>query len=95
MCEIRQRTRMVGAFSDRQSALMLVATRLRHIADTKWGTRRYLDTERLRDLVAHARAIAKARSSQPAAVPLAEHGDHQLQNSPQSNVRILTDGTTF
>ena len=47
--EIRRRTRVVGAFPDGQSALMLVAARLRHIAGTKWGTRRYLDMDRLRD----------------------------------------------
>jgi hypothetical protein len=39
---------VVGAFPDGQSALMLVAARLRHIAGTKWGTRRYLDMDRLR-----------------------------------------------
>jgi transposase-like protein len=49
MREIRRRTRVVGAFPDGQSALMLVAARLRHIAGTKWGTRCYLDMERLRE----------------------------------------------
>ena len=49
MREIRRRTRVVGAFPDGQSALMLVAARLRHIAGTKWGTRRYLDMERLKE----------------------------------------------
>jgi putative transposase len=39
---IRRRTRVVGAFPDGHSALMLVAARLRHIASTKWGKRRYL-----------------------------------------------------
>jgi transposase-like protein len=43
MREIRRRTRVVGAFPDGESALMLVAARLRHIAGTKWSTRRYLD----------------------------------------------------
>ena len=43
--EVRRRTRVVGAFPDGQSALMLVAARLRHIAATKWGTKRYLATE--------------------------------------------------
>jgi hypothetical protein len=38
----------VGAFPDGQSALMLVAARLRHIAGTKWGTRHYLDMDRQR-----------------------------------------------
>lgn len=47
MKEIRRRTRVVGAFPDGQSALMLVAARLRHIAGTKWGLRRYLNMERL------------------------------------------------
>jgi hypothetical protein len=28
---------------------MLVAARLRHVAGTKWGTRRYLDMNRLRE----------------------------------------------
>lgn len=47
MREVRRRTRVVGAFPDGNSALMLVAARLRHIAGTKWGTRRYLDMELL------------------------------------------------
>jgi transposase-like protein len=49
MREIRRRTRVVGSFPDGHSALMLVAARLRHIAGTKWGTRRYLDMDRLRE----------------------------------------------
>lgn len=47
--EVRRRTRVVGAFPDGQSALMLVAARLRHTAGTRWGTRRYLDMNRLRE----------------------------------------------
>ena len=43
MREVRRRTRVVGAFPDGNSALMLVAARLRHIAGTRWGTRRYLN----------------------------------------------------
>ena len=43
MKEIRRRTRVVGAFPDGNSALMLVAARLRHIAGTRWSTKRYLD----------------------------------------------------
>ncbi len=49
MREIRRRTRVVGAFPDGRSALMLVAARLRHIAGTRWGTKHYLDMERLRE----------------------------------------------
>jgi putative transposase len=48
MREIRRRTRVVGAFPDGQSALNLAAARLRHIAGTRWSTRRYLDMTPLR-----------------------------------------------
>lgn len=47
MREIRRRTRVVGAFPDGKSALMLVVARLRHVAGTRWGTRKYLDMTRL------------------------------------------------
>jgi putative transposase len=40
--EVRRKTRAVGAFPDGKSALLLAATRLRHVASTKWGMRRYL-----------------------------------------------------
>jgi transposase-like protein len=46
--EIRRRTRVVGAFPDGESALMLVAARLRYVAGTQWGTRRYLNLALLR-----------------------------------------------
>jgi len=47
--EIRRRTRVVGSFPDGRSALMLAAARLRHIAGTRWGTRRYLNMNRLKE----------------------------------------------
>lgn len=50
--EIRRRTRVVGAFPDGRSALMLVAARLRHIATRKWGSRRYMNMERLKEMEA-------------------------------------------
>jgi putative transposase len=50
MREIRRRTRVVGAFPDGKSALMLVAARLRHVAATKWGTKRYLQMNRLAEV---------------------------------------------
>ena len=50
MREIRRRTRVVGAFPDGQSALMLVAARLRHVVSSKWGTKRYMNMERLKEL---------------------------------------------
>ena len=47
--EVRRRTRVVGAFPDGNSALMLVAARLRHVAGTKWGTMIYLSIDRLKE----------------------------------------------
>lgn len=41
--EIRRRTRVVGTFPDGKSALMLVTARLKYIAESEWGSRRYLD----------------------------------------------------
>ena len=47
MREIRRRTRVVGCFPDGNSALMLVAARLRYIVGTKWGTKRYMKMDQL------------------------------------------------
>ena len=47
MRQIRRRTRVVGAFPDGHSALMLAAARLRHISGTQWGMKRYMNMERL------------------------------------------------
>jgi hypothetical protein len=44
-----ERTRVVGAFPDGQSALNLAAARLRHVAGTAWSTKRYLNIELLKD----------------------------------------------
>jgi transposase-like protein len=54
MREIRRRTRVVVSFPDGASAVLLVAARLRHVAGTRWGTRRYLDMDRLREEVSAA-----------------------------------------
>lgn len=54
--EVRRRTRVVGTFPDGDSALMLVAARLRHVAGTKWGTRRYLDMSKLREMIVNQEA---------------------------------------
>ncbi len=40
--EIRRRTKVVGAFPDGNSALMLVCARLRYVAGKDWGCKRYL-----------------------------------------------------
>ena len=45
--EIKRRTRAIGAFPDGQSALMLVCARLRHVAGTQWGARRYMNMDHL------------------------------------------------
>ena len=45
--EIRRRTRVVGAFPDGNSALILVCARLRYIAGKNWGGKRYMDMSRL------------------------------------------------
>ena len=45
--EIRRRTRVVGSFPDGNSALMLVCARLRHVADTQWGNKKYMNMKHL------------------------------------------------
>lgn len=47
--EIRRRTRVVGTFPDGKSALMLAAARLKYVADSEWGSRRYLDASLLKE----------------------------------------------
>lgn len=47
--DIRRRTRFVENFPDGESALMLVSARLRHIAGTKWGTKKYLNVNLLKE----------------------------------------------
>lgn len=48
--EARRRTKVVGAFPDDQSALMLVATRLRYVSATRWGTRKYMNMKLLSEM---------------------------------------------
>ena len=45
--EIRRHTRAIGAFPDGNSALMLICARLRHVAASEWGSKRYMDMEPL------------------------------------------------
>ncbi len=49
MREIRRRTRVIGSFPDGESALMLVAARLRHISGSTWSERKYLNMDLLID----------------------------------------------
>lgn len=45
--EVRRRTRVVGSFPDGNSALMLVCARLRHVAGTQWGNKKYMNMKHL------------------------------------------------
>ena len=47
--EIRRRARVVGTFPDGRSALMLVTARLKYVAESEWGSRRYLDVTLLEE----------------------------------------------
>ena len=47
--EIRRRTRVVGTFPDGNSALMLVCARLRHVAGTQWGNKKYMNMKHLEE----------------------------------------------
>ena len=40
---------MVGTFPDGRSALMLVTARLKYVAESEWGSRRYLDASLLHE----------------------------------------------
>ena len=51
--EIRRRTRVVGTFPDGNSALMLVCARLRHVAGTQWGNKKYMSMKHLETLADH------------------------------------------
>lgn len=45
---VRRRARVVGTLPDGKSALMLVAARPKYVADSEWGSRRYLDVSLLK-----------------------------------------------
>ena len=45
--EIRCKIRVVGTFPDGNSALMLVCARLRHVAGTQWGKKKYMKMKHL------------------------------------------------
>ena len=45
--EIKRRTKPIGAFPDGNSALMLVCARLRHVAGSDWGIKRYMNMDHL------------------------------------------------
>ena len=47
--EIKRRTKSIGAFPDGRSALMLVCARLRHMEQSEWGQKPYLNMQHLED----------------------------------------------
>ncbi len=52
MKELRRRTRVVGAFPDGESALMLCCARLRYIESKSWSdSRKYLDMDNSANLI--------------------------------------------
>ena len=56
--EIRRRTKVVGTFPDGNSALMLVCARLRHVASTQWGNKKYMSMKHLEALLDDASVTA-------------------------------------
>ena len=58
--EIKRRTKAIGAFPDGQSALMLVCARLRHVAASGWGTKKYLNMQHLFDMELQSMADKEA-----------------------------------
>ncbi len=65
MREIRRRTRVVGCFPDGHSAVMLAAARLRYVSGSKWGSRRYLDMDRLKEWDMEQQALTDKISVSP------------------------------
>ena len=51
---IRRRTRVVGSLPDGNSALLLVSVRLRHVAGTQWGKKKYMNMKHLKAAVEDA-----------------------------------------
>ncbi|MFR2042744.1 MAG: transposase [Oscillospiraceae bacterium] len=62
--EIRRRTRVVGRFPDGNSALMLVCARLRHVAGTQWGSKKYMNMKHLETMEQEPQVVMIAVRSQ-------------------------------
>ena len=45
--EVCRRTRVAEIFPDRNSALMLVCAKLRHVAEPQWGNMKYMNIKHL------------------------------------------------
>ena len=67
MKELCRRTRVVGAFPDGESALMLCCARLRYIESKSWSeSRKYLDMDKLRELDIRGLSGEEPESDPPA-----------------------------
>jgi len=84
-CETRRRTRMVGAFPDGHSALMLAAARLRHIASTKCGKRRYMIMDPLLNPAKQEEAAAWAPELLPGLPPARLHCGFTVDEETRSS----------
>ena len=50
MNTLKHGVQAIGAFPDGNSALMLVCARLRHVAGTEWGAKRYMNMDHLSEM---------------------------------------------
>ena len=64
--EIRRRTRVVGTFPDGNSALMLAWARLRHVAGSQWGCKKYMNMKHLETALDDAPLPADFTQPEPA-----------------------------
>ena len=59
-----RRTRVVGSFPDGDSALMPACARLRHVAGTKWGNKKYMNMKHLEAVLEDASIAGRLHSRQ-------------------------------
>ncbi|HIW72789.1 MAG TPA: hypothetical protein H9684_00545, partial [Firmicutes bacterium] len=60
------RTRVVGSFPDGNSALMLVCARLRHVAGTQWGNKKYMNMKHLEATIGKVSIALTSFTPEPA-----------------------------
>ena len=62
--DIRRCNRVVGSFRDGNPALVLVRDRLRHVAGTQWGNKKYMGMKHLRKVLADTSVAGEFHSCQ-------------------------------
>ena len=82
--EIRRRTRVVGAFPDGNSALMLVCARLRHVGGTQWGSKRYMNMKHLDALEDDVRCGYSSPSPRPLSIRATSVSTANCSSSPSA-----------